>query len=55
MALIYAQLEQKDTAFEWLTKGVDQIVDVHGGGIDVSSEPGRGTQLTIRLPLTSQS
>jgi len=24
MALIYAQLEQKDTAFEWLTKGVDQ-------------------------------
>jgi signal transduction histidine kinase len=29
---------------------VKAIVDNHGGRVDVSSEPGRGTTFTIRLP-----
>jgi len=27
------------------------IIDVHGGGISVRSEPGKGSQFTVRLPL----
>jgi two-component system sensor histidine kinase VicK len=27
------------------------IVDAHGGSISFSSEPGKGTQFTVRLPL----
>ena len=27
------------------------IIDVHGGGISVQSEPGKGSQFTVRLPL----
>jgi signal transduction histidine kinase len=30
-----------------------KIVAAHGGTIDVQSEPGRGTQFTIRLPAAS--
>lgn len=28
------------------------VVDRHGGSIDVDSEPGRGTRISLRLPLT---
>ncbi len=30
-----------------------KIIAAHGGGIDVQSEPGRGTKFTIRLPAAS--
>ena len=32
-----------------------QIVEKHGGTIDVKSEKGRGTSFVVRLPLTSES
>lgn len=30
---------------------VDEIVTAHGGGVDIQSELGRGTTVTVRLPL----
>jgi signal transduction histidine kinase len=31
-----------------------EIVDIHGGHIDASSQPGVGATLTVRLPLTEK-
>ncbi|QNA91067.1 hypothetical protein G4G28_12985 [Massilia sp. Dwa41.01b] len=28
-----------------------EIIDLHGGSIEVESNPGRGTAVTVRLPL----
>lgn len=33
------------------TKIIKEVVDMHGGGITVDSEPGRGTTFDIRLPI----
>jgi len=32
---------------------VRQIIDLHGGNIEVESEPGKGTTFRIELPLGS--
>ncbi|MGZ5483169.1 MAG: ATP-binding protein, partial [Pyrinomonadaceae bacterium] len=32
---------------------VRQIIDLHGGSIDVQSERGKGTTFTIELPLNN--
>jgi signal transduction histidine kinase len=34
---------------------VERIVSEHGGALDVRSAPGRGTDVTIRLPLTRET
>lgn len=33
---------------------VDEIVAAHGGGVDIQSELGRGTTVTVRLPLSGK-
>ena len=33
----------------WLVK---RVVELHAGGVSVSSEPGRGSEFTVRLPLS---
>jgi signal transduction histidine kinase len=37
------------------TKIVKEVVDMHGGGITVASEPGQGTAFVIRLPIGGPS
>jgi signal transduction histidine kinase len=37
------------------TKIVKEVVDMHGGGITVASEPGQGTAFVIRLPIKGPS
>jgi signal transduction histidine kinase len=58
--------EDGDKVFQsrYTTKGVNgtglglylsrQIVEVHGGKIEVSGKPGQGTTFTVQLPLNAR-